>query len=325
MKVWIFSAALAFASAGHAFSVKVETSSAQSVQLSIDALGVVASDLDAQVRTRLEGSIETIAVSEGDPVTQGQLIARLADDDRALDLARAEQEFTRLKAEATRGETLFEQQLITTSALEALRSAAKSAESALASARQAVAWREVTAPFDGVVTEIHVEVGEVVGRQSAVARMINPSQVEVQLEVPQNEIAQIQNGQTVRLSMPDALPVLGQVQRVANSSSASTRMFEVDVTPIGSHALKPGMSVSAQIDVAQSQAHFISPAWLFLDDQGSVGVKAVDENNVVEFYPVELVQAQAQGFYVAGLPDTLDIITVGAGFVNTGSTVEVAR
>ena len=58
--------------------------------------------------------------------------------------------------------------------------------------------------------------------------------------------------------------------------------------------------------------------------EGTLGVKVVNEDNVVTFYPIQIVTAQIDGVWVTGLPETVDLITVGQGFVNDGEIVAPA-
>ncbi|MGB0965491.1 MAG: efflux RND transporter periplasmic adaptor subunit [Litorivicinus sp.] len=317
--------ALALSPFVHAFSVKVETSQSQPISLSVSALGSVESAQEAPVKARINGVVEQLLVREGSTVKAGQLLAVLSDDDRELSLDRAEGEYRRLQTELNRQNALFEQQLVTQSTVDATQSALKSAENVLAQAKQQVQWREIRAPFAGVVSELYVQQGEVVGAQSALVHLMDAGSVKVTVQIPQDEIASVTQGSPVVLRSNTALPTAGEVIYVSQSASGATRMFDVEVQPKPDHALRVGMSVSAEIEVAEVAAHFVSPAWLFLDDAGIVGIKSVNDQQQVEFYPVELVRSDAQGFFVTGLPDRLDIITVGAGFVNTGSQVEVAR
>jgi multidrug efflux system membrane fusion protein len=60
---------------------------------------------------------------------------------------------------------------------------------------------------------------------------------------------------------------------------------------------------------------------LTLDNEGELGVRAVNGDNEVQFYPVTILQDTRDGVHVAGLPPTVDIITVGQEFVQAGQRV----
>lgn len=87
-------------------------------------------------------------------------------------------------------------------------------------------------------------------------------------------------------------------------------------------AIPAGISAEVIIPTGKVTAHFLSPSIVSLNTDGVPGVKTVDSENVVVFHPIdEVVKAQIDGIWVIGLPDTVDIITVGQGFVNIGETV----
>jgi len=59
-----------------------------------------------------------------------------------------------------------------------------------------------------------------------------------------------------------------------------------------------------------------------LDDTGAVGVRAVS-NNIVHFLPVRIISDGPDGMWVAGLPNRVQVITVGQEFVTNGEKVKV--
>ncbi len=86
-------------------------------------------------------------------------------------------------------------------------------------------------------------------------------------------------------------------------------------------AIPAGVSAQLRIPTGTTLAHFVSPAILSLDTDGALGVKTVDSEDEVVFYPIEIVRAQTDGIWVTGLPDEADIIAIGQGYVNDGETV----
>ncbi len=63
---------------------------------------------------------------------------------------------------------------------------------------------------------------------------------------------------------------------------------------------------------------------LALDEAGNLGVKTLvpsGDDKVVKFVPIQLVKAEQDGVWLAGLGETVDIITVGQGFVRDGDNV----
>ncbi len=82
------------------------------------------------------------------------------------------------------------------------------------------------------------------------------------------------------------------------------------------------MTVEIYLPMPEQQLHKISPSILSLNDEGQIGVKTVDDQNVVSFVPVKIVADKADYMLIDGLPETARVITVGQDFVVGGQTVE---
>ena len=84
-----------------------------------------------------------------------------------------------------------------------------------------------------------------------------------------------------------------------------------------------GITTKISMPLAMQSAHAISPAIMVLDDAGVMGVKLVNDNNIVEFAPVHVVEESVDGVWVSGLPDSATIIVVGQEVVFSGNKVKV--
>ena len=58
-----------------------------------------------------------------------------------------------------------------------------------------------------------------------------------------------------------------------------------------------------------------------MDDLGRIGVKVVNSNNVVEFSEVQIIEDLEEGLWISGLPDSVEIIVQGQGFVEDGQII----
>jgi multidrug efflux system membrane fusion protein len=116
--------------------------------------------------------------------------------------------------------------------------------------------------------------------------------------------------------------VQGKIHFVADRADQVTRTFRVEVElPNPDGKLRDGVSADIRIPVRQLKAVHISPGILVLDDTGTVGVRAVI-NNVVRYYPIQIIEDGPGGMWVTGLPEHVDVITVGQQFVNNGEHVK---
>ena len=56
-------------------------------------------------------------------------------------------------------------------------------------------------------------------------------------------------------------------------------------------------------------------------DDGTVGVKAVDNENKVIFYSTKTIKDTIDGMWVSGLPDKVNLIVSGQEYISIGDTV----
>jgi biotin carboxyl carrier protein len=184
---------------------------------------------------------------------------------------------------------------------------------------------EVKAPFDGYIEDI-VKPGNLLERGQLCATIIELDPITFIAEVPENSIKDVREGQNVNISLVTGDNIQGKLTFVSKSASVATRTFRVEAeiaNPSG--IVRDGISGTMVIDTDPVLAHKISPSILLLADNGELGVKTVNSENMVEFFPVQIIQDTEEGIWVAGLPDFSNIIVLGQGFVETGQIVSVTN
>ena len=202
------------------------------------------------------------------------------------------------------------------------RVALAAAESQLTSAREAIDDTDIQAPFAGRVESIDIDPGEFFSAGAELGRIVDNRPLTVAIQVPQQSLNRIRDGQAATVRFITGEERDGKVTFVGTSAAAETRTFRAEIVVQNFDGEIPaGISAEVEIPTGEAVAHFLSPSIVSLDADGVLGVKTVDADNVVQFYPIELARAELDGIWVTGLPETVDIITVGQGFVREGETV----
>ena len=184
---------------------------------------------------------------------------------------------------------------------------------------------EVKAPFDGYIEDI-VKPGNLLERGQLCATIIELDPITFIAEVPENSIKEVREGQNVNISLVTGDNIQGKLTFVSKSASVATRTFRVEAEIANSSGIvRDGISGTMVIDTDPVLAHKISPSILLLADNGELGVKTVNSENMVEFFPVQIIQDTEEGIWIAGLPDFSNIIVLGQGFVETGQIVSVTN
>ena len=75
------------------------------------------------------------------------------------------------------------------------------------------------------------------------------------------------------------------------------------------------------IMIEKVKAHKISPSILLLNDDGKLGIRIVDVDNEVKFIEITILEDSEEGLWVTDIPDQIEIIIQGQGFVEDGQKV----
>lgn len=135
----------------------------------------------------------------------------------------------------------------------------------LAALRKAVADTTIVAPFDGMVSEKNVAIGEQVTGgfvASKIVTMVRTNPLRLLLTVPQQEIGQIAPGQTVAFHV-DSFPnrtFAGKVRYISPGVTNDTRALVVEaVVDNADGALRPGLFATAELEVPDRRMQMLVP------------------------------------------------------------------
>ena len=58
-------------------------------------------------------------------------------------------------------------------------------------------------------------------------------------------------------------------------------------------------------------------------DDGSIGVKALNNKNIIVFHPIQVVKDTVDGMWVSGLPNDVNLIISGQEYVTLNQVIEI--
>ena len=153
-------------------------------------------------------------------------------------------------------------------------------------------------------------------------RLVDITPLTVAIQVPQQSLTRLAVGQSATVRFITGEEREGTVTFVGTSAASETRTFLAEIEVANDDgAIPAGISAEVIIPTGEALAHFLSPSIVSLNTEGTLGVKTVNAENVVEFFSIQVVRAKIDGIWITGLPDTVDVITVGQGYVNEDETV----
>lgn len=184
---------------------------------------------------------------------------------------------------------------------------------------------QVKAPFSGFIEQI-VKPGNFLERGQVCATIIQLNPISFIAGVPEYDINKVQVGQKVSLELVTGQKINGKLTFVSKSASPDTRTFIVESqieNPKG--LVKDGLTANMTIEIDKVKAHKISPSILLLNDGGKLGIRIVVNTKIAQFIEITILEDSEEGLWVTDIPEDVEIIIQGQGFVEDGQEVLTNR
>ncbi|SEP61177.1 RND family efflux transporter, MFP subunit [Ectothiorhodospira magna] len=278
----------------------------------------------ATVSAQTSGRVTAVRYDVDDFVEAGAVIIQLRDteqrarlDQAEAGLREAQARFNEARAEFERIQGIFERQLISraemdraTAALESARARLESARAARAGAQEALEHTLVRAPYAGIVTRRHVEVGESVSPGQPLLSGISLEFLRVTTEVPQRFINPVRRYQSARILLEDQPPVTVSQLTFFPYADPATAAFRVRAElPDRTPDLFPGMFVKVAFTVGEREALLVPAsavvrrsevsAVYVVDDQGRISLRQVRTGRTEADGQVAILAGLSEGEQVA--------------------------
>lgn len=305
-------------------AVSTRRSKAETVWREVELNGVTAPDRAVTLRAQTAGRVQAVEARRGTRVATGDVLVRIALDDRSASRAeaRAVVEQRRLQYQAVR--KMSEKGYQTRTDLAQAKSDLEAAQAQLAEVQQDIDNTIIRAPFAGVLETRPVEVGDYVGVGDEMARVIQQDPFVVEADLAEADVAFVEPGQRGQARLIDGRTVEGTVRYVATEADPDTRTYPVELeidNPDG--RLVAGASAKLILPLEEVEAHEVPADLLTLDEAGDMGVKTVDDDKRVVFHTAQIVKSANDKLWLGGLPATVRLISTGQGFVRAGDPVRI--
>jgi len=303
-------------------SVRVRSQTAEEVTRTITVNGKTAPARFVELHAETDGRVVAVGAERGERLDRGDVIVTLDKRDRYARLAQTEATVKQRELEYAARSKLMNDSYVSEAQLQEAAAQLEMAKAELARAELDIQHMTVRAPFDGALQDRVVEVGAYVKAGDPVARFVDERKLIISANVSEFDAHHVVMGKPGSARLATGETVEGTIRYVAPVADEATRTFTVELEVDNSTgAYRGGITAKLMIPAETLFAHKVSPSLLTLDDDGNLGIKTVNELGEVEFHPADIAMSSSDGVWIAGLPHTASIITVGQGFVNPGAMV----
>ena len=297
--------------------------------------GTVRARVEAEVGFRAGGKVVERLVDVGQVVHAGQPLARLdpADYQLAVQAAADQVQAARVDAEQSASDEARFQRLAAEGSVgsadhERQKARADAAAARLSQARQQwqlarnrEAYATLIAPFDGVVTQLRFERGQVVGEGQPVLALARQGEREVVADIPEAWVAPLRRASAeLRASAGDPLqPLALQLRELSPLASSAGRTFRARFAPAPAarralDELPLGSTADLRLTLPAARDGSIAlPVTALVKASGEPGVWTLNAaGNGLVFQPVRVQAVDDATLRVSGLKAGQRIVTVGA-------------
>jgi len=320
--------------------VQVKTLAAEAFRETLELRGTALADKSSILNSEVGGVVAEILVERGEHVKKGQVLVRF--DKRSLSLgvqqAVAAVEAAEAQAKLVQTEVGRTTQLVSDGAApgsaldqvtaqgDATGAQVRVAKAAAARARKALSDADLKAPYDGVITEIFVERGEMATPMppKPIVQIVDITRLQVQAFAPEDSGALAVVGAEAEVEVESAdVAVNGVITYVSSAISNGVRTFETRITIDNpEEKIKAGSYAKVRIKGSQNDAAILVPMGAVLRDENDAPYAFVAENNVARKKPIRLGPSQGARVLVReGLEAGEKLIAEGASELTDGQPI----
>ncbi|MEP3055447.1 efflux RND transporter periplasmic adaptor subunit [Ascidiaceihabitans sp.] len=208
------------------------------------------------------------------------------------------------------------------SGIESADAGIESAQASIAAAEKEITRLQIKAPFAGLLESDTAELGSLLQPGSLCATVIQLDPIKLVAFVPETEVDRIHVGAMAGARLAAGGDVQGKVTFLSKSADPTTRTFRVEIKiPNPDLKIRDGQTAEILIAADGAKAHLLPGSALTLNNEGTLGLRTLNDDAVVQFMPVSLLRDTVDGVWLTGLPDTIDVILIGQEYVTAGVRV----
>jgi membrane fusion protein, multidrug efflux system len=290
----------------------------------VDLQGHIDAQENVMAYSQSPGVITAINAKPGQHVSKGQLLVQLDNSVLNQQIAQAETQVTLNKTLFDRQKNLWDQKIGTEVQFLQAQTALQSSIKQVASLRQQANMYRIISPISGTVDQMDLKLGQVISPGQNGIRIVNADILKVKADVPESYSGRINQGDNVKVVVPDANDsLMAKVTFAAKVIDPTSRSFAIEIKLPPSKVLRPNMTSVIRIaDYSEKNSVAIplnaiqrsdTSTFVFVNQNGTAKKQSVKVGNTYG----------GKSEILSGLSPGEQLITEGASEVEDGDKIRV--
>ncbi len=295
----------------------------------LDLSGSVESYHVAQLASPAEGPIQDIRVREGDRVAKGNVLLSVGRK-RGIDalIASLEEEFKKEENNLRRTRSLVESNVMPKEKLDQALASYEKVNAQLISAQETAKDYTLTAPWDGIVSNLLVKDGQYVAPRTPLLHMYEPNSLIIRAAIPEKYSTMISASLPVaiRFDAYDDRIVAGRIERVYPFLDSRLRTRTVEITLDKNEIeLLPGMFARLAITLDTARDATVAPLQAVINTYKGKSIFIVEDGKAVQRFVATGYENGNSVQILDGVSPGEQAIVSGAEKVRDGLTIDVVQ
>jgi len=302
----------------------------------LELQGDVKTKQNVLIYPEMPGTLQRVHVKEGQRVKKGQLLASIDDGGMSSQVSQLKTQAALAKTTYERQKSLWDQKIGSEIQFIQSKSNYEASESAVKQAQSQLGKTTIRAPFSGIIDDVIKDQGTVVapGPGSEVFRIVNLSDMYINVDVPEIYLGGIEKGKTAMVYFPVlGDTIMSEVRQTGNFINPSNRAFSVEIpVPNKKGNIKPNLSAKVSLNDYTSENAITIPQSIISENADGeqyvyIATKSEGENTAIVNRKI-IVTGKTQGSLVeviSGVSDGDQLIKEGARSVKNGQNVEILK
>lgn len=287
----------------------------QDLSRKISLVGTLNANESVEIKSEIEGKIEEIGFTEGERVEKGHLLFQVDRKKLQAVYDQAEADLNLAKTTAERYATLIKDKAVSQQEYDQTVANLAVATAAVDLAKERLEDAVIRAPFDGVMGERLISIGQYIAQGTLLSFIVNQDPIKVEFFVPERYLNEVKIGQSIKLNVAafDGESFVGEVRFIDSSINEETRTALVKAyVPNPAGNLKRGMFANLDLIVHVKENAIAIPESALIIQGDKTSVFVIKEDGTVESRVIKTGQR------INGLVEVVDGLNPNEGVVTEG-------